>query len=160
MRRRGRRVVLVMNLSGSSAARIREIASSEPGKAEPPTYTTPSRSSRMPLTTRASPRIAEVVPCCIDIFLARSMRILRNPCLAGISEYACFSEQPTRPIISLDACRNLYDDHGEDMVELVPSANLGDVWVRTLDNLANVGPRPQRSHLRKKSSQPLLFFVL
>ncbi len=26
-------------------------------------------------------------------------------------------------------------------VEFVPSANLGDVWVRTLDNLGNVGPR-------------------
>jgi len=44
--------------------------------------------------------------------------------------------------------------------KLVPSANLGDVWVRTLDNLANVGPRWQRCHIRKKSSQPLLFFVL
>jgi hypothetical protein len=29
-----------------------------------------------------------------------------------ISERACFSEQPTRQIISSDACRNLFDDRG------------------------------------------------
>ena len=33
----------------------------------------------MPLTARASPRIAELVPCCIDIFLSRSMRIFEEP---------------------------------------------------------------------------------
>ena len=96
MRRRGRRVVLVMNLSGSSAARIREIASREPGKAEPPTYTTPSRSSRMPLTTRASPWIAEVVPCCIDIVLDAFDENIEKPMPRGTGEYACLSEQLIR----------------------------------------------------------------
>src|ERR1019366_732257 len=63
MRRRGRRVVLVMNFNGSRAARIREIASSEPDKAEAPTYTTPSGSSNMPLTARVSPCVTQFVPC-------------------------------------------------------------------------------------------------
>jgi hypothetical protein len=44
------------------------------------------------------------------------MRILTSLCLAGISEYACFSEQPARPIISSDAYRNLFDGYGEHML--------------------------------------------